>query len=129
MRPQIVVVDDDASVRKSLRRLLRSAGMRARVYESAEALLKSGDLPSKGCLILDVGLPGIDGFALLQRLVDRGSTLPAIFITARGDEETRARAREAGAALLQKPFEDCELLEAVSTALGMGPERPARPPT
>ncbi len=121
MRPQIVVVDDDASVRKSLSRLLRSAGIRARVYESAEALLKSRDLPSKGCLILDVRLPGIDGFALFQHLVNRGSTLPAIFITALEDDETRARARDAGAVLLQKPFDDSELLEAVSTALGTGP--------
>ena len=121
MRPQIVVVDDDVSVRKSLSRLLRSAGRRARAYESAEALLESRDLPSKGCLILDIGLPGIDGFALLQRLVDRGSTLPAIFITASEDEATRARARDAGAVLLQKPFDDSELLEAVSTALGTEP--------
>src|SRR3954452_19590626 len=116
-RIQVAVVDDDDSVRKALSRLLRSAGMEAETFDSAEGFLES--LPGRrpDCLLVDVCMPGMDGAELLQRLNDEGFNLPAIVITAHDDEHARDTLRFAGAAaLLLKPLDDQVLLRAIRAA-------------
>ena len=101
-------------MREALRGLLRSAGFQVEVFGSAEEFLASGRLADTACLILDVQMPGITGLEMQEQLIASGSTVPRIFITARGDEDTRSRALERGAIdFLQKPFSDEALLGAV----------------
>jgi len=115
----VAVVDDDFSVRESLESLIRSAGMRVRVFASAEQFLDSPALSDTDCLVLDVRMPGMSGTELHRHLISKGYKLPVIFITAHAsDPETRAQALSDGAlAYLIKPFEEDELLDAVHTAL------------
>ena len=116
--PTVFVVDDDASVLKSLSRLLRSAGWRPETYASPEAFLRQYDPAVPGCLVLDVAMPGVDGLELQRQLVDAGCPLPIVFITAHGDIPTSVRAMRAGALnFLAKPVQDEVLLMAVSEAV------------
>jgi FixJ family two-component response regulator len=116
--PVISVVDDDESVRQSLGGLMRSVGFRVKVFSSAEEFLNSGNPRDTGCLILDVRMPGMDGFELQRRLEANQYEIPVIFITAHGDEEMRRRALLAGAVdYLLKPFTEEALLNAVQAAL------------
>lgn len=116
----VTVVDDDFSVRESLKSLIRSAGLSVRVFASAEQFLESGNVGETACLILDVQMPGLSGTELHRNLLSNGFKVPVIFITAHAsDQEARARALSDGAlAYLIKPFEEDELLDAVYTALG-----------
>lgn len=119
MPPLISIVDDDISVRKSLDRLIRSAGMKVRVFASAEEFLDSAHPRKADCLILDVQLPGMSGTELLRRLNMCKYKVPVIFITAHGSDE-QARSEAASdwtVAYLLKPFSGEELLDAVSVAL------------
>jgi len=112
--PLIAVVDDDDSVRESLRDLLRSAGFAVQVFASAEEFLHSDQLRQPDCLILDVRMPGIGGLELQRRLVASHRDLPVIFITAHGDEATRSQALKDGAMeYLLKPFTEEALLNAI----------------
>jgi FixJ family two-component response regulator len=112
-----VVVDDDESIRKALRRLIRSAGLAVTTYRSAEELLAAGD-DSAGCLILDVRLPGMSGLDLQRRLADSGRDIPIVVITAYEDEAIRLTALGAGAVdFIVKPFERDRLLNAVAKAM------------
>jgi FixJ family two-component response regulator len=114
----ISVVDDDESVRQSLGGLMRSVGFGVKVFSSAEEFLNSGNPRDTGCLILDVRMPGMDGFELQRRLEANQYEIPVIFITAHGDEEMRRRALLAGAVdYLLKPFTEEALLNAVQAAL------------
>jgi FixJ family two-component response regulator len=114
----MAVVDDSDSVRESLPDLLRELGFAAQGFASAEAFLASEAANHTSCLILDVGLPGMSGPDLQQELIRRGTAIPIIFITARGDTSLRPRLLARGAAaFLPKPFSDDALLEAVNTAL------------
>ncbi len=114
----IAIVDDDESNREALRSLLRSVGFAAEAFASAEDFLNSDHLHHAGCLILDLGLPGMDGLELQQHLAAAGSRIPIIFVTAQDDEAARARAIQTGAVgFLQKPFRDEALLHAVQVAL------------
>jgi len=124
--PVICIVDDDASVRRALTRLVESLGMRARSFGSPEELLNTGPSDEVDCFLLDVQLPGMDGFQLHERVVASGVRRPVIFLTAHPDEYKRAHAQAAGAAAyLEKPFNADVLLKAIQEALG--PEsRPAR---
>ncbi len=116
----ISVVDDDDSVRESLRGLLRSVTFGVEVFTSAEEFLSSDRMRETDCLILDVRMPGMSGLELHRRLVSSHPHLPVIFITAHGDEELRSRALRGGAVdYLLKPFSDDALLNAVQTALRM----------
>jgi FixJ family two-component response regulator len=116
--PVISVVDDDESIRQSLGGLMRSVGFGVKVFSSAEEFLNSGDPRNTGCLILDVRMPGMDGFELQRRLEASQYEIPVIFITAHGDEELRRRALIAGAVdYLLKPFSEEALLNAVQAAL------------
>jgi FixJ family two-component response regulator len=116
--PLIAVVDDDAAIRDAIQGLLRSVGLRAAVFASAEDFLRSGQLQVTACLILDVRMPRMGGIELQQQLAAAHDPTPIIFITAHGDAETRARALRGGAlALLDKPFSDEVLLGAIQSAL------------
>jgi FixJ family two-component response regulator len=122
----VIVVDDDASVRRGLERLLRVAGYRAETYGSAEDFLARPPVAGPCCLVLDVRMPGQGGLDLYEALTKRGEYLPAVFITGHGDIPTVVRAMKAGAVdFLAKPFDDDELLDAVRQALnGKRPRQP-----
>ena len=116
--PIVYVVDDEPAVSISLKRLLRSVGLEARTYASAQEFLRSERPDAPGCLILDVRLPGLSGLDLQQELTAVKSDLPVIFITAYDDKNSRGRAMQAGAvAFLDKPFSDEQLLQTVHSAL------------
>jgi len=113
----VFVVDDDAGVRKALARLIRSAGMTARPFPTAEAFLAESHLEPASCLVLDVRLPGLNGLQLQEALNRKGYPLAIIFITGHGDVPMSVRAMKAGAVdFLQKPFEDGDLLDAIHRA-------------
>jgi len=117
--PLIGVVDDDRSVRESIRRLLTTAGFRTSTFSSAEDLLASSELDRVGCLILDVRMPGMGGIGLQQKLAGSHWRIPIIFITAHADEQARFITMQAGAVdFLYKPFSEELLLHAVEAALG-----------
>ena len=114
----ISVVDDDESVRNSLKRLLRSMEFEVRTFPSALEFLHHGSLHDHGCVIVDVRMPEMNGLDLQKRLSDSGVSLPVIFITAYEDPGARAQAMQAGAlAFLQKPFSDPLLIDAIGLAL------------
>jgi FixJ family two-component response regulator len=114
----VFVVDDDAGVRKALARLIRSAGMTARAFPTAEAFLSESHVEPASCLVLDVRLPGLNGLQLQEALNRKGYPLAIIFITGHGDVPMSVRAMKAGAVdFLQKPFEDSDLLDAISRAI------------
>ena len=116
--PLIVVVDDDAAIREAVQSLLRSVGLRAEGFASAQDFLQSGRLQDTACLIVDVRMPRMSGLELQQQLTTAQCPIPVVFITAHGDAETRSRALRAGAvAFLDKPFSDEALLRAVQAAL------------
>jgi FixJ family two-component response regulator len=114
----IAIVDDDRLIRRALERLLKSAGLRAKSFDSAEDYLDEGDHNGICCLILDIGLPGMSGFELHRRLAAEPNRLPVVFISARDEQEVENNAAQAGAiAFLRKPFEDDALLNAVQTGI------------
>jgi FixJ family two-component response regulator len=116
----VCVVDDDASLRRSVRNLLSSVGFQVETFASAEEFLASTHRANTGCLVLDLRMAGMNGLDLLRHLAAAGSRVPVIILTAHGDEEARRQAFEAGAvAFLGKPFRSEALLGAVRTALGM----------
>jgi FixJ family two-component response regulator len=116
--PLIAVVDDDAAIREAVQSLIRSVGLRAAVFASAEDFCHAGPLQPTACLIVDVRMPRMSGLELQQQLAMADCPMPIIFITAHSDEATRARALRAGAvAFLDKPFTDEVLLRAVDAAL------------
>jgi len=115
---RVYVVDDEPAVRKALLRLLRAAGFEAAAFESPKAFLLELETASAGCAILDVAMPGLDGLALQRELHARGSTLPIVFLTGRGDIPKSVQAMKRGAIdFLTKPVDDEVLLAAVRSAL------------
>jgi len=116
----IAVVDDDESVRDSIRALLRSANYEVRIFDSALAFLASDAVAHADCLILDLQMPGMDGFSLQRELVAASCPIPIIFIGARDGAEVRNRAVSAGAvAFFCKPFHACDLLSSIQAALSV----------
>lgn len=114
----VFVVEDDPSVREALAGLIRSAGWDVETFESARDFLARprGDLP--GCLVLDVGLPGLSGLELQARMAELGCAMPIVFITGNGDIPMSVRAMKAGAVeFLTKPFVDRDLLEGIRVAI------------
>lgn len=117
----VSVVDDDESVRESLPDLLRSFGLEAQPFASAEEFLASESLQRTGCLVLDVAMPGMSGLDLQQELARQEHNIPIVFITARSVEGVRPQVLKRGAvACLFKPFSEAAILEAVNTALSRG---------
>lgn len=118
--PTISVIDDDPSVRKAVRRLVRSAGWDAEAFASAEEFLEAAGHRAPTCLILDVRMRGMSGLELQQRLAASARHVPIVFITAHEDEAACRTALEAGAVgFLQKPFDDRMLLDLVAKALAL----------
>ena len=116
--PIVSIVDDDVSVRNSTRRLLRSSGLLAESFASAEEFLQSESLGKTSCLLLDVSMPKMGGLELQRRLADMGRRIPIVFLSARASEEEERRALRAGAsAFLHKPARQEELLLAVRAAI------------
>jgi FixJ family two-component response regulator len=114
----VAIVDDDDSVRSALQGLLKSVGLPAQAYASAEEFLKSGQQHQTACLIADIRMPGMSGLELQAQLNDERCRIPIIFITAHGDERMRMQALRAGAVeFLAKPFDDETLIESVRAAL------------
>jgi RNA polymerase sigma factor (sigma-70 family) len=116
--PLVFVIDDDSSVRKSLRRLLSSAGYRPEVFASGEEFLRQPRPEGPACAVLDVRLSGLSGLELQNTLAGRDGEVPIVFITGHRDIPTTVRAMKAGAVdFLVKPFNPEELLAAVRQAL------------
>ena len=114
----VLVVDDDPSVRRAIKRLVESEGFQVVLFESAQELLqaKRPDVPS--CLILDVRLRGVSGLDFQQELAKANIHIPIVFLTAHGDIPMSVRAIKAGAVeFLTKPFRDQDLLDAIQIAL------------
>lgn len=117
-RQLVAVVDDDRSIQSALKDLLESVGLLSESFGSAEEFLASAQLNQTACLVLDIRMPGMSGLDLQARLKTQGRHIPIIFITARGDTQTKTRAMKAGALeFLSKPFNDDVLLERVRAAL------------
>jgi FixJ family two-component response regulator len=115
--PVVFVVDDDISVRESLELLIQCAGWRAETFASAEEFLARSRMDVPSCLVLDVGLPDLDGLDVQQRVVER-KAMPIVFITGNGDVPTTVKAMKAGAIeFLTKPFVDVVLLNAIEEAV------------
>jgi len=116
--PVVFVVDDDASVRDSLRNLFRSVGLQVELFDSVEACLERSVVIEPACLILDVRLPGISGLEFQRRLRGSGNRTPIIFLTGHGDVPMSVQAMKDGALeFLMKPFRDQDLLDVVQLAL------------
>jgi RNA polymerase sigma factor (sigma-70 family) len=116
--PVVFVVDDDPSVRSSLKFLISTVGLQVESFDSADAFLhrKPPDAPS--CLVLDVRLPGLSGLDLQRELAARNMRIPIVFVTGHGDIPMSVRAMKAGAVeFLTKPFHDQDLLDAIRIAL------------
>jgi FixJ family two-component response regulator len=110
----IAVIDDDASVRRALQRLLRSAGFAVETFATAREFLDAGHSARTTCLVLDIHLPEMSGFQLQEHLAVSGVLIPIVFITAHDNATTRERASRPGAtAYLRKPFDQDELIEAI----------------
>jgi FixJ family two-component response regulator len=114
----VFIIDDDASIRKSLSRLLRSAGYTAEAFPSAEDFLRREHFDGVGCIVLDVQMPGLSGMDLQEELSKADYHMPIIFITGHGDIPMSVQAMKKGAVdFLVKPFDDKELLQGVREAL------------
>jgi len=114
----IYVVDDDASVRQALEMLLISASMEVLAFKSAEDFLEYEFREEKACLITDIKMKGLSGLELQQQLNERGIKLPVIFLTAFDSNESRQRAKQAGAVgYFRKPVDDQALLDTIQWAL------------
>jgi RNA polymerase sigma factor (sigma-70 family) len=123
----VFLIDDDASVRKGVSRLLRSAGYKSESFESASDFLQREHHPGPACLIVDVRMPGINGMDLQETLIQRRREEQLVFITGHGDISMCAQAMKAGAAdFLPKPFRDEELLQCVERALTQSAEQRRR---
>lgn len=117
-QPSVYVVDDEPAVLKAITRLLNSAGYTARAFDSPQAFLEQYDAEARGCLLLDVSMPGLSGIELQQALIEKQCALPIIFLTGRGDVPTSVNAMKHGAMdFLMKPVDDTALIAAVEHAL------------
>jgi RNA polymerase sigma factor (sigma-70 family) len=116
-RPEVTIVDDDAGVRDSLSLLLGLHGYAVRAYASGEALLDAVRDDWRGCLLIDLRMPGMDGLALQSALAKRAIALPVIILTAHGDAANARAALKAGAFdFLEKPVDDALLIEMIEAA-------------
>lgn len=122
--PCVFLVDDDADIRASLSRALRLRGYEVRTYDSAVAFLEAYDERATGCLILDYGMPGMDGLELQKTLKNRGIRLPIIFITGHGGIPESVEAMKMGAVdFLEKPFKQSVLIDRLAEAFQSDAER------
>ena len=114
----IFVVDDDESVRRALKRLMKSVGLKVATFASAKEFLSTGCATRTGILVLDVRMPEMTGLELQKQLAASGAEIPVIFISAHEDSQAVEMALAAGAVtFLYKPFDDHDLLAAIDRAL------------
>jgi len=114
----VLIVDDDLSVREGLGSLIRSAGLRAETFASAQEFLARPRVDAPSCLVLDVRLPGLSGLDLQKRMAEVNLEIPIVFITGHGDVPTSVQAMKAGALeFLTKPVADQDLLDAIQQAI------------
>jgi len=117
-RGTVFLVDDDASVRKALQRLIRAAGYDVESFPDAAAYLASPVPALPACIVLDIRMPTMSGFELQSAIAGTPRALPVVFITGHGDEAVRSQALEAGAVdVLFKPIDEEELVSAIEKAL------------
>jgi two-component system, LuxR family, response regulator FixJ len=115
----VLIVDDDAAVRSSLKFALEVEGLSVRLYDGPSALLADENLPSCGCLVVDYLMPGMDGLQLVAALRARNVLLPAILITVRANKQLLRFAAKSGfSCVLEKPLSDGALIESIRSALG-----------
>jgi len=118
LEPKVFIVDDDEAARDSLSFLMRSVGLDAATFDSAQAFLDAHQRGQPGCLLLDIRMPGMSGLDLQEHLVEAGVKLPLIFITGHGDVPMAVRALKAGAFdFIEKPFNDQVILDRVQAAI------------
>ena len=116
--PTVFIVDDDEDMRRSMQRLLKTVGLRAELFATAQDFLRRNMPDGPTCLVLDVRLPGMGGLEVQHKLVDAGINIPIIFITAHGEIPMTVKAMKSGAVeFLTKPFRHQEFLEAIQQAL------------
>jgi FixJ family two-component response regulator len=121
----VYIVDDDDSVRRAMERLIRSAGMEARTFASAQEFLDFEFTNRDACMIVDIKLQGMSGLELQEELRTKGADLPVIFITGFDSPETREQAKKSGAAgYFRKPVDDQALLDSIQWAFAQD-SRPA----
>ena len=114
----VYVVDDDEAVRDSMSMLLESADLPFRCFDSADSFLDSQNGKERGCLVLDIRMPGMTGLELQKRLAQSGSSLPVIFMTGHGDVPMAVEAMRQGAFdFLRKPIAEADFLERIGNAL------------
>lgn len=122
----VYVVDDDAAVRDALAMLFRTASLKVEAFPSAEAFLQCARVRGPACLVLDIRMPGMTGFALQDELARRGVRLPILFVTGHGDVPMAVQAVKKGAFdFIEKPFDEVRLLEQVRDALERGDQSAA----
>lgn len=114
----VFVVDDDASVRRGLTRLLRAMGLGVEAFDSADSFLARAPLAGPGCVLLDVQMPGMDGLELQERMAQAGILLPVVFLTGKGDIPMSVHAMKHGAVdFLVKPVDETALVHALDQAI------------
>lgn len=119
LRPIIYVIDDDASVRKALQRLMNAAGLDCSAFASGSDFLKDVPADASGCVIMDISMPEMTGQQLLAKLKEMGFRMGVIALSAMDTPETREQARKLGAtSFFRKPVDDQALLDAIHWAMG-----------
>ena len=117
-RPLVAIVDDDDLFRRSIERLVHSAGFKVETFGSAEEFLERGSLDRIACAILDMKLPGMNGLDLQRRLIATPTPIPIVFVSAHDEAMMQANALRAGAvAFLRKPFDNSTLLDVLSRSI------------
>jgi FixJ family two-component response regulator len=122
--PTVFVVDDDSAVRGAISRLLKSVGLKPVTYGSAQEFLDDYDRSTRGCLVLDVRMPGMGGLDLQQSLADKKVDIPIVIITGHADVPMAVRALQMGAVnFIEKPFSDQLLLDSIQQAIKKDADR------
>ena len=122
--PTVFIVDDDPAIRFAMQALMDSVNISHEIYASGDEFLENVAENRPGCLVLDIRMPGLGGLELQEELLQRGSTLPIIFITGHGDVPMAVDAMQKGAVdFIQKPFRDQDLLDRIREALKTDEER------
>lgn len=114
----VYVIDDDASLRRALKRLIRSIGLKVETFDTARSFMENGAVQMPACLVLDIRMPGTSGMELQEQLKASGFQIPIVFITGHGSIPMSVKAMKAGAVdFIEKPFEDQQLIDSIHAAI------------